>query len=233
MLANQQFRYSSDNLGYVIYGEKTAMAIDGGAVDEILQFLEEKHLTLTYVTNTHGHPDHMSGTDELVKQSGATYLSPIEIAKKEEIDIDGNAVRIYHTPGHTEDSVAFHFGNFLITGDTLFNGTVGNCFSENMAAFFHSIKVLISFPGDTIVYAGHDYVEYSMTVAEIIEPNNPHFDSYLKKYNPNHVYATLNDEMLVNPYVRFNDPAVIEILKEKSLPIATEFERWESIMTLG
>lgn len=233
MLSIQQFRYSSDNLGYVIYGESTAMAIDGGAVADILRFVEDNHLTLAYVTNTHGHPDHMSGTDDLVTQSGAVYLSPLESAKKEKITIDGSIIRVYHTPGHTEDSVTFHFGNILVSGDTLFNGTVGNCFSDNMTAFFHSIKRLIAFPGDTIVYAGHDYVEYSMTVARIIEPNNPHIDGYLKKYNLDHVYATLGDEMLVNPYVRFNDPAVIEILKEKGLPFATEFERWESIMTLG
>ncbi len=31
----QQFRYSADNLGYLIFGEKTAMAIDGGAAKDI------------------------------------------------------------------------------------------------------------------------------------------------------------------------------------------------------
>ena len=233
MLSIQQFRYSTDNLGYVVHGENTAMAIDSGAVADILGFVADKHLTLTYVTNTHGHPDHMSGTEELVKQSGATYLSPLESAKKKEFEIDRDIVRVYLTPGHTEDSVTFHFGNILVCGDTLFNGTVGNCFSENMTAFFNSIKLLISLPDDTIVYAGHDYVEYSMTVARIIEPDNPHIDGYLERYTSDHVRSTLKDEMLVNPYIRFNDPAIIDMFKEKGLPYATEFERWESIMSLG
>jgi hydroxyacylglutathione hydrolase len=34
----KQFRYSADNLGYLVYGKKEAMAIDGGAVDEMLAF---------------------------------------------------------------------------------------------------------------------------------------------------------------------------------------------------
>ena len=233
MLSIQQFKYLSDNLGYVVYGEKTAMAIDGGAVADIVQFLRARRLTLTCATNTHGHPDHMADTDKLVKQTQATYLSPMDSAKKEEIKIDDRPLRVYHTPGHTQDSVTFHFGNVLITGDTLFNGTVGNCFSEDMKAFFHSVKSLVSFPGDTVIYAGHDYVTYAMTVARIIEPDNPHIDAYLKKYDPVCVHSTLGDEMRVNPYLRFNDPAVIDRLSEKGLPVATEFERWQSIMTLG
>ena len=52
----KQFRYSSDNnLAYLVYGDKTAMAIDGGAAEEILSFIETNDLTLKYVTNTHSH----------------------------------------------------------------------------------------------------------------------------------------------------------------------------------
>ena len=39
----------------------TALAIDGGAVDEIMAFIREKDLTLATVTNTHGHGDHIAG----------------------------------------------------------------------------------------------------------------------------------------------------------------------------
>ena len=34
----RQFRYSSDNLGYLVYGNETALAIDGGAGRAILDF---------------------------------------------------------------------------------------------------------------------------------------------------------------------------------------------------
>jgi len=55
----------------------------------------------------------------------------------------------------------------------------------------------------------------------------------LKKYNAGHVFSKLEDEMKVNPYLRFNDSKMISVLKERGLPVATEFERWESIMSLG
>ena len=58
----KQFRYSSDNLAYLVYGDKSAMAIDGGAAEEILSFVETNNLTLKYVTNTHSHMDHTPGT---------------------------------------------------------------------------------------------------------------------------------------------------------------------------
>ena len=35
----KQFRYSSDNLGYLIHSGKDAIAVDGGAVEDILNLI--------------------------------------------------------------------------------------------------------------------------------------------------------------------------------------------------
>ena len=51
----QQFRYEADNLSYLIYGENEAIAIDGGAVEGIMDVIGSAGLTLTAVTNTHAH----------------------------------------------------------------------------------------------------------------------------------------------------------------------------------
>jgi len=233
LLNIKQFRYASDNLGYLLYAEKSAIAIDGGAVDQIISFAGQDALKIEYVTNTHSHPDHTMGLKSLLDKSGAVYLDHNSLLQKGFIGLDGQKIDVYHTPGHTNDSVTFHAGNFLVTGDTLFNGTVGNCFSGDLFAFYNSIVRLISFPKDTIIYAGHDYVEYSMSFARIIEPGNGEIDSFLKKYNPEHVSSKLEDEFKVNPYLRFNDPEMISVLKAKGLPVSTEFERWESIMGMG
>ncbi len=229
----QQFPYSSDNLSYVIHGEHSALAIDGGAVESILDFVEKNKLRLTHVTHTHLHPDHTCGTQELLARSGAALLDGAFLSGHAQIELDGMTVRVYATPGHTDDSVTFHVGNCLITGDTLFNGTIGNCFSGDIRAFYNSIKFLMSFPGDTVVYAGHDYLKYAMSFTRIIEPDNPDIDPYLKSYNPAHVCSLLDDELKVNPYLRFNDSRFIEVLKKKNLPVSTEFQRWESVMSLG
>jgi hydroxyacylglutathione hydrolase len=229
----QQFPYASDNFSYVVYGEHTALAIDGGAVDAILNFVEKNKLTLTHVTHTHQHPDHTCGTQELLFRSGAVLLDSQALAGKAPIDLDGASVQVYATPGHTDDSVTFHIDNCLITGDTLFNGTVGNCFSGDLKAFYNSIKFLMAFQADTVVYAGHDYLQYAMSFSRIVEPDNPDIDPFLKAYNPAHVFSRIGDELKVNPYLRFNDSRFIEVLKQKHLPVSTEFERWESVMSLG
>ncbi|MBU1182813.1 MAG: MBL fold metallo-hydrolase [Proteobacteria bacterium] len=229
----KQFRYSSDNLGYLLYAEKSAIAIDGGAVDQIFSFAGQNDLKIEYVTNTHSHPDHTMGLKSLLTKTGAVYLDHNLLPAKGFIGLDGEKIDVYHTPGHTDDSVTFHVGNFLVTGDTLFNGTVGNCFSGDLFAFYNSIKMLITFPKDTVVYAGHDYVEYSMAFAGIVEPGNVDINFFLKKYNPEHVSSTIEDELKVNPYLRFNDSKMISVLKAKGLPVSTEFERWESLMSLG
>jgi hypothetical protein len=49
----KQFRYSLDNLGYLVYTESVAVAIDGGAVDEVLNFVKSNNIELKYITNTH------------------------------------------------------------------------------------------------------------------------------------------------------------------------------------
>jgi len=229
----KQFRYSSDNLGYLLYAEKSAIAIDGGAVDQICSFAADNGLKIEYVTNTHSHPDHTMGLKSLLTKTGAVYLDHNLLPAKDFIGLAGEKIYVYRTPGHTDDSVTFHAGNILVTGDTLFNGTVGNCFSGNLFAFYNSIVRLISFPKDTIIYAGHDYVEYSMSFARLIEPGNGDIDSFLKKYNPEHVFSKLEDEFKVNPYLRFNDSKMISVLKERRLPVSTAFERWESLMSLG
>jgi hydroxyacylglutathione hydrolase len=233
MLTIRQFRYSSDNLAYIVHGVREAVVIDGGASEEILSYLSEKELRLTYVTNTHEHPDHTPGNSRLLGKTDAAAIKPLDAAAKKQIKIENETVRVYHTPGHSLDSVTFQAGSRIITGDTLFNGTVGNCFTGDLEAFHNSIKKLMSLPGETGVYAGHDYVTYSMAFARIVEPDNPDIDRFLKTYDPRHVFSTLDDEKKVNPYVRFNEPNMIRILESRGLPVSTEYDRWESIMSLG
>jgi len=228
----KQFRYSSDNnLAYLLYGDKTAMAIDGGAAEEILSFIETNDLTLKYVTNTHRHMDHTPGDKTLLDRSGAVFFDN-DVIKNRAVELEGREIRVYHTPGHSSDSVTFHCGNFLITGDTLFNGKVGRCFSGDLKGFLNSVKFLKDLPGETIIYAGHDYVEEYMAFARKLEPDNPHIERYLKKHDSDHVHSTLDEESRINPFLRFNDKKIISVLEKRGLPVGTEFERWESLMSI-
>lgn len=228
----QQFRYAADNLSYLVYGENEAMAIDGGAVEEILDTIGALGVPLKFITNTHAHPDHTSGNQALLERSDAILCDHNVLAREGHIVLEDETINIYHTPGHTTDSVTFYANNCLITGDTLFNGTVGTCFSGDLKAFHSSIRQLLKLPGDTMVYAGHDYVEYAMAFARLVEPDNKDIDRYLEAYTPEHVFTRLEDELKVNPFLRYNDPEMIKILKKRGAATTTEYERFEGVMHL-
>lgn len=230
MMKIEQFRYSTDNLGYVIYGEKSAIAVDGGgAADEVVSFLADKGLKLTFAMNTHSHPDHTVGTETLLNRTGAVYIDLKTLIRDRKVILDGEEIAVIHTPGHSADSVVFHFDTILVAGDTLFNGKIGRCFTGDMKGFYMSIKKLMVLPENTAIYAGHDYVEEYMETARNLEPDNPYIDEYLSRYDPNRVCSTLKEEYKVNPCLRFNDPKIISILEAKGMPTGTEFERFKSI----
>jgi len=226
----KQFRYASDNFSYLLHGNQSAIAIDAGAVEAILSYVESSSLDLTYVTNTHMHPDHTPGNRDILYRTNAEFLDNRTLRLKNSVILDEEEIQVYHTPGHTEDSLTFHADGKLITGDTLFNGTVGNCFTGDLEAFHKSIRLIFNFPRETVVYAGHDYVKYAMQFAKNLEPDNKEIDIFLSKYDPYHVFSTLDDELKINPYVRFNDEGIISILKKKGLPVESEYLRWKSLM---
>jgi hydroxyacylglutathione hydrolase len=231
MLNIEQFRYG-DNLGYLLYGKTQAIAIDGGAWQEILSFLEKHNLSLAFVTNTHQHFDHTSGNSHLIKKTKAKLLGFNDLTDNKHIIIDDEKIVVYRTPGHSNDSVCFYTGTALISGDTLFNATVGNCFSGDLKSFHLSILRLMALPDTTKIFAGHDYVHDSLVFARQLEPDNTEIDKFEDSYDADYVYSTMAEERKINPYLRFNKEPIVKILQKKGLPHATEWERWQSLMSI-
>ena len=231
----RQFRYGIDNLGYLVYEKTEVLAIDGGAVEAILAFVRANRLSLKFIVNTHGHTDHTSGNRQLARQSDAALIDMGQLTRMGRIDLAGRPLQILPTPGHTRDSVCLQVENALITGDTLFNGTVGNCFSGDLRAFYRSIKTLMAFPPETVIYAGHDYVRESMAFAATLagDATRKRIDAFLQSYDPARVRSTLAQEQAVNPYLRFNTDEIRLLLERQGLPVETEYQRWCSIMSLG
>ena len=229
----QQFRYANDNLGYLVYSKSCALAVDGGNPDAMVAFAKEKGIRITQVTNTHTHPDHTLGNAVLIEKTGAQFLDCRQFTHGQKIEVEPGAVlEVLKTPGHTRDSVCFKADGFLVTGDTLFNATVGNCFSGDLDAYYRSLRMLMDLPEETRVFAGHDYVAESLAAAWSIEKDNPDIQTYEEKISPDLVVSTLADELKVNPYLRFNAPAIVQRLEERNMPRNTEAERFSSLMEI-
>lgn len=232
-LKTVQFRYGNDNLGYLIRGKSGAIAVDGGAVGEILSYLESEKLALEFVTNTHSHGDHTCGNQGLLHGTDAKLIPVSELPELGSLFLEGTEIRIIPTPGHTADSVCFSYRNDLLTGDTLFNGKLGRCFTGDIKSFFKSVRTLLALPDGTNIYAGHDYLLEYLDTAEKLEPENQLISIYREGYNPDQVLtATLGWEKKVNPFIRFNQPWMISMLESLGLPAGSEFQRFSSMLTL-
>lgn len=228
-----QFKYANDNLGYLVYTPCCAIAIDGGNPEEMIAFARQKGVPIALVTNTHTHPDHTMGNASLLEATQARFLDSTTFSHNQVIDMgEGAQLEVLLTPGHTKDSVCFKANGFLVTGDTLFNATVGNCFSGDLDAYYNSLKILMALPEETQIFAGHDYVQESLAAAWAIEKDNPHIQAYEDGYTPDLVVSTLADELKVNPYLRFDAPSVITLLKQRQMPCESSLSRFKSLMEI-
>ena len=90
--------------------------------------------------------------------------------------LGGLEIKTIHTPGHYYDSVCYLVDNVIFTGDTLFIGRTGRTLSKgsNVSDLYNSVyKKLLTLPGSTIIYPGHNYgSKPTMTISENIKISN-------------------------------------------------------------
>lgn len=133
---------------------KKAIVIDPGAgTKKIRNWLKERNLDITLIVLTHGHYDHIGSVENLrsefkvelaIHQEDAEMLTnpvknlsrysglditllPAEIILQDnqELTVGEMKIKILHTPGHTPGSICLLTEEGLLSGDTLFDGSVG------------------------------------------------------------------------------------------------------------
>jgi glyoxylase-like metal-dependent hydrolase (beta-lactamase superfamily II)/rhodanese-related sulfurtransferase len=146
MIFQQLVNEESGCLSYLIgCGESgQAVVIDPGRdrVAEYVRIARKKGLTIAHVLETHTHADHISGNRDLATATGATIrvhgaagaaFDHAPVADGDVIRLGQVELQVAHTPGHTPDSICVLVTDraradrpwFVLTGDTLFVGSVG------------------------------------------------------------------------------------------------------------
>lgn len=138
-------------------------------VDRYCQLLRELDLKLVKAVDTHLHADHVTGLGELRdrtqcvtimgEQSKADVVA-MRVGDGDKITIEGLALDVMYTPGHTDDSYSYRMADRVFTGDTLLIRGTGRTDFQNgdpRAQFESIFGRLLKLPDTTLVYPAHDY----------------------------------------------------------------------------
>ena len=174
-------------IGCQVKGE--AMVIDAQRdIDVYLKIAQENNLRVTHIAETHIHADFLCGSRELAAATGAKiYLSDeggegwqyefphIGLKDGDTIKIGNLTFDIWHTPGHTPESISFlltdhaasDYPTMMFTGDFVFVGDVGRPDLLEVAAgikgtkevgakqMYESIQRFAKLPEYVQVWPGH------------------------------------------------------------------------------
>jgi glyoxylase-like metal-dependent hydrolase (beta-lactamase superfamily II)/rhodanese-related sulfurtransferase len=181
MIFQQLLNEESGCLSYLIgCGEAgEAVVVDPGRdrVAEYLRLARKKGLRITGILETHTHADHISGNRDLaaaargarimLHPAAGAVFDHVAIEDGEVIDVGNVRLEVRHAPGHTPDSICVVVTDrsrgdepwFVLTGDTLFVGSVGRPdFGGERAAeqMWDSLqRVLLRLPDSVEVYPAH------------------------------------------------------------------------------
>jgi len=173
---------------YILQSDSTALIIDPGDEPErILRFLDDIAIKPSKIIATHTHFDHVLGVNTirtklnipfLIHRDDLAMLESMQsrvrefmgfsvppppkvdqfLTDGESIIIGQDTVKVIHTPGHSPGSISLAGRGYVLTGDALFNQSIGRTDlpGGDLDTLVRSITHrLFSLDDDTIVYPGH------------------------------------------------------------------------------
>ena len=160
-----------ENFTYVLEDEETGEAVildPSWNLDEIQKEIVRRDLKIKYIINTHHHFDHTLGNEAMAKETKAKILQhesstlkhDISLADGQKIKFGNSELTVFHTPGHSQDSICLVGDGKVFSGDTLF---VGNCGRVDLPGgsaveLYHSLfDILGKMDENLVLYPGHNY----------------------------------------------------------------------------
>lgn len=167
-------------------GARSAFIVDPGEEPQrLLQAIEALDVEVEAILITHCHFDHIGAVAPVAAATGApVYCPEIErpvladvmrwvppgfgpfesyeadhtLAGGERLNLAGIDIEVLFTPGHSPGHLTYAIPGALLSGDVLFQGSVGRVDlpGGDWPTLERSIELLLKrFPGETVVYPGH------------------------------------------------------------------------------
>ncbi len=173
MIFRQLFDSVSGTYTYLLASRRggEALIIDPviEKVDRYIQLVRELDLKLVKAVDTHLHADHITGLGALrdrthcvtvMGERSKVDVVSMRLCEGDKLTIEGLALDVLYTPGHTDDSYSFLMRDRVFTGDTLLIRGTGRTDFQNgdPRAQYNSIfNKLLKLQDETMIFPAHDY----------------------------------------------------------------------------
>jgi glyoxylase-like metal-dependent hydrolase (beta-lactamase superfamily II)/rhodanese-related sulfurtransferase len=211
MIFRQLFDSVSGTYTYLLASRRggEALIIDPviEKVERYIQLVNELDLKLVKAVDTHLHADHITGLGALrdrthcitvMGERSKVDVVSMRLSDGDKLTIEGLALDVVYTPGHTDDSYSFLMQDRVFTGDTLLIRGTGRTDFQNgdpRAQYDSIFNRLLKLPDDTLVFPAHDYK--GETVSTIGEERA--FNPRLQVKSIDEYVALMNSLNLPNP----------------------------------
>jgi sulfur dioxygenase len=216
MIFRQLFDNVSGTYTYLLASRRggEALIIDPvlEKVDRYLQLIRELDLRLVKAVDTHLHADHVTGLGALRDRTHCVTVMgehtkadvvSMRIGEGDRIQVEGLALDVLYTPGHTDDSYSFVMTDRVFSGDTLLIRGTGRTDFQNgdpRMQYDSIFNKLLRLPDETLLFPAHDYK--GDTVSTIGEE---------KAFNPRLQVKSVDDYVHLMSNLNLPNPKMMDV----------------------